>query len=443
MKILDILNSPWAIIPEKLQEIQNIYVTHLRGEKIDIKGLEAKLGRPLQNEPQGYDLINGNAIIPIQGVIAKKMNLMTQISRGASTEFIARDLKTALQDPAVDKIILYIDSPGGTIDGTAELANLIYESRGIKPIIAYTDGQLASAAYWIGSAAEKIYISGDTTTIGSIGVVTAHIDVSKFEEKLGIKTTEIYAGKYKRIASQYAPLTDIGRATIQEEVDYFYSVFVGDVAKFKNISIEQALQMSDGKLFIGHQAIKIGLVDGVSTLDLLKNNTIGVMAEGSHRAGSKKLKAEDAQRPEEEIMTKEELKDKQPEIYQAVLDEGQALGLDSMEDAVESAKIEGAKAELARIKSVKEQLMAGHETLIETLMFDGVTTEEQAAMKILAAEKAMRQAKLEAFQKENIPKIPVVDSGDAVASTIKRKDFEALSQNQRAAFIKGGGKLID
>src|SRR4030067_2682761 len=98
MKMLDILNSPWAIIPEKLQEIKNIYVTHVRGEKIDIKGLEAKLGRPLQNEPQGYDLINGNAIIPIQGVIAKKMNLMTQISAGASTELIARDIKTALND---------------------------------------------------------------------------------------------------------------------------------------------------------------------------------------------------------------------------------------------------------------------------------------------------------------------------------------------------------
>jgi ClpP class serine protease len=67
---------------------------------------------------------------------------------------------------------------------------------------------MASAAYWIGSAAEKVYISSDTTQVGSIGVVASHIDVSKAEEMQGYKTTEIVAGKYKRIASRYSPLTE-------------------------------------------------------------------------------------------------------------------------------------------------------------------------------------------------------------------------------------------
>ena len=75
MRVIDVLNSPWAIVPDKLQEIQAIYATHLRGEKIDIKGIEAKLGQPLQNKEQGYEVIDGVAVIPVDGVVSKRMNL--------------------------------------------------------------------------------------------------------------------------------------------------------------------------------------------------------------------------------------------------------------------------------------------------------------------------------------------------------------------------------
>jgi len=266
MKLLDILCSPWAIMPNRLTEIQEIYFTHLRGEKINIKEVEARIGKPLENEDQGYEIENGVAVIPVQGVIAKRMNMFSRISGGASTELIARDLKSALEDPKVKSILLYIDSPGGSVDGTQELANMIFEARDQKQIVAYTDGLMASAAYWIGSAAQKIYISGDTVQVGSIGVVAQHVDISKAEERVGVKTTEIVAGKYKRIASRYAPLTEDGQKTLQEAVDYIYSVFVNDVAKFKGISEEKALSMADGKVFIGKQAIEVGLVDGVQSL---------------------------------------------------------------------------------------------------------------------------------------------------------------------------------
>lgn len=266
MKILDVLTSPWAIMPAKLQEIQNIYATHLRGEKIDIAGLEARIGQPLQNKEQGYQVMNGVAVIPIDGVIAKKMNLFTKISGGASTQLIERDLINAMSDPAVESILFHIDSPGGTVDGTAELASSIYGARGKKPIAVLADGMMASAAYWIGSAADKIYITGDTTHVGSIGVVATHTDISKAEEKAGYITTEIFAGKYKRIDSSYKPLSDEGRQYIQSHVDYLYSVFVGDVAKHRGVSVETVLQnMADGRLFTGRQAIDAGLVDGVAT----------------------------------------------------------------------------------------------------------------------------------------------------------------------------------
>ncbi len=185
MKLLDILTSPWAIVPEKLFEIQSIYATHLRGDKIDLSGLESKLGKPLNNEQKSYELDRGVAIIAIDGVIAKKMNMFTRISGGVSTQILQKDFSAAMADPEVKAILLDVDSPGGTVDGTEDLARTIYEARqlGEKPIVAFTDGLMASAAYWIASSADRIYISGETPWVGSIGVVTSHIDYSKYEEK--------------------------------------------------------------------------------------------------------------------------------------------------------------------------------------------------------------------------------------------------------------------
>jgi len=270
MKIIDLLTSPWAIIPSKLIEIVEIYNTHLKGEKIDLKIVEAQMGKPLNREEQGYEVVDGVAVIPIDGVISKKMNLFTKISGGASTQLIGRDFQQTLNDPTVKAIVLNIDSPGGSVDGTFELANMIYESRGKIPILAYTDGVMASAAYAIGSAADKIYISGDTTQVGSIGVIAIHRDISKAEEKAGIKTTHIVAGKYKAVGSPYAPLSEDDRVIIQKDIDYLYSVFVQNVSRNRDVSTDQVLSdMAEGQIFIGKQAIEAGLVDGVSTLESL------------------------------------------------------------------------------------------------------------------------------------------------------------------------------
>lgn len=270
MKILDVLNSPWAIIPDRLNEIQEIYFTHLRGEKIDIKLIEAQTGKKMQNEEQGYEVYGNVAVIPIEGMLAKRMNLFSRISGGSSTQLIERDFKQALGDPEVKSIIFSIDSPGGTVDGTQELAGLIHASRGQKPVIAHTDGAICSAAYWIGSAADQIYISGDTTTLGSIGVVAEHVDYSRAYDQKGIKVTEITAGKYKRIASEYAPLTEEGRAVIQGILDDIYTAFVNDVARNRNTSPDDVLErMADGRIFIGKKAIDARLADGVSSLQAL------------------------------------------------------------------------------------------------------------------------------------------------------------------------------
>ena len=85
MRLIDVLTSPWAIVPEKLLEIQAIYRTHLRGEKIDLSAIEARLGKPLSNEPKPYEVVNGVAVIEMEGIVAKRMSMFTKISGGIST----------------------------------------------------------------------------------------------------------------------------------------------------------------------------------------------------------------------------------------------------------------------------------------------------------------------------------------------------------------------
>ena len=268
MNVTDVLYSPWAIVPDRLLQIQAIYAAHTRGEKADLAALEAQAGKPLQNDPQGYVVRNGAALIPLRGVIAKRMNMFSAISGGASSELMVRDVRQALDDPAVKSIVLLVDSPGGTVDGTQAAAAAIRSARARKPIAAFSDGMMASASYWFGSAAGSIYIDSGTAQVGSIGVVATHVDVSRREEMLGVKTTEIVAGKYKRIASQYGPLTEDGRVAVQEQVDYLYSLFVADVAEHRGVSVDQVLSgMADGRIFTGAQAIDAGLVDGMTTLD--------------------------------------------------------------------------------------------------------------------------------------------------------------------------------
>lgn len=437
MRLIDIVNGPWAITPDMLTEIQSIYGRHLRGEKIDLNILEASLGRPLNSEPKGYEIVDGVAVLPVDGVIGKKMNLFTRISGGVSTDLTAREFNRAMADPQVKGIVLAIDSPGGTIDGTPDLAETIFRARGKgKPITAFTDGTMASAAYWIGSAADNIYISNETNLVGSIGVVTSHTDYSKAEEKAGIKTTEIYAGRYKRIASEHEPLTKEGRDYIQAMVDSAYSVFVDAVARHRGISTEEAQAMAEGRIFRGSQAIDVGLVDGVATL-----GEVIAMLNQSSRTSNAHRPAGAAVTPVKETatMTIEQLKADHPDLVEAIVAEATA----GHAEALSAARAEGAAAELERVRSVRAQSIPGHETLIEALAMDGVSTAADAALAIVEAEKKHRGEAAAAIEADANRAVPASASEETEAKTMKRNAFNALPPFERAAVVKAGTRIVD
>jgi len=425
MKILDVLSGPWAIEPGKLLELQAIYASHVRGEQIDIAAVEARLGRPLANEQRAYDIVDGVAIIAIEGVVAKKMNMFSQISGGASSQLARQSLIDAKRDSAVHSIIQYVDSPGGTVDGTQTYSETVFESRGDKPIVTLGSGTMASAAYWFGSAASAVYIADGTTSVGSIGIVGAHKDISAAEAARGIKTTELTAGKFKRVASQYAPLSEDGRLSIQEQLDYMYSMFVGDVAKYRGVSADVVLRdMAEGRIFTGQQALDAGLVDGIMSLEALiekLNQDRGVSGRAAtpHRAGPAWTNHSQTTIPKGSSVNKDQIEAQHPALAAEL-------------------RAEGAAAERSRIQAIEAQTIAGHEALINTLKFDGKSTGGDAAMAVLAAEKASRTAHAAAAANE-APKPLALTPPAAVSQAeeekkpLSRADLDAKAKEYMAA----------
>jgi signal peptide peptidase SppA len=409
MKLADIVNGYWAITPHMLTEIQNIYAVHMRGEKIDLEKVEAALGRPLANSKQGTVVQDGVAIIEIQGAIAKKMNLFSSISGGCSTQIVENDFMQALNDTAVKGIILNIDSPGGSVDGTFELADAIFQARGKKPVIAFSDGMIASAAYAVASACDSIYISGDTNPIGSIGVVSGHRDFSGAEAQAGVKTTEITAGAYKRVSSQYEPLTADGRAEIQSKVDYLYAGFVGTVARNRGVSTEKVLtDMADGRVFLGKQSIDNGLVDGVSTLpDIIASiNNSSTKAKGAGVPPKQKEKRK---------MTKAEILEQFPEVAAEIAADAateaaagkEACGKDCASCGKKKASADSA---IALVTATMGDTVGGK---IKALVETGITAEQATALNIK------------------------IESGDVVNDEASRAEILAALKNAAPVGVQG------
>jgi len=448
MKLLDLITAPWAIAPDKLREIQAIYTTHLRGEKVDIQAIEARLGRPLANEQQDYEIKQGGiAVLTLDGVMAPKANLFMRISGGVSTHMANLQVESAIADPRVNGLVIAIDSPGGSVFGTPELGATIRELSKIKPIVTVSEATLASAAYWVGSAANAIYISGPTVQVGSIGVVASHT----YDPKAAGTTTEITAGKYKRIASNTGPLSADGLEYLQGQVDHLYSVFVDAVAANRGTTADLVLaNMADGRVFIGQQAIDRGLVDGFATVDAIVEQMAANPAKFTRRrkaifdlGGNPSPDADPAgvqtsalpaepvsltqpnQTTQRTTMDRATLEAQHPSLFAQLKNEFTAIGAAA-----------GAVAERERIQAVESATIPGHEALIATLKFDGKTTGGDAALAVNQAERKIRVAQGAAANTDAPNPVaqnpaPTVEATAAAKVTAEQQRIAALPVEER------------
>lgn len=256
-----VFDRPHAIAEGKLNDILAVI-----GNKIqfgDVPPVESRISAASGISED--DVPPTVAIIPIQGTLVNRGGWIGAQSGLTAYEGTRAALDIALADNTYDAIILDVDSFGGESSGMVDLANDIREADSIKPVYAIVNSHALSAGYGIASAARKVFATS-TSLVGSIGVIAAHRDQSKFDEKVGLKYTFVTAGKDKAMLSSHAPLSDKAEGWLQARVDETYGDFVALVSRNRGLS-EETVRGTEAGIYSAGDAAEVGLVDEVMPAD--------------------------------------------------------------------------------------------------------------------------------------------------------------------------------
>lgn len=208
--------------------------------------------------PAAYVTEDGTGVVPIVGVIGKGLSPMEKMMGAVDLNDVSATLEAMKNDPAVKRIALQISSPGGTVTGVEETANLVRDIG--KPTMAYTDSEMASAAYWIGSAADRV-VASPSSTVGSVGVYMNLIDLSKAYDMAGAKSVLIKSGIYKGVGTEGTTATPEQIANLQAGVDAIHADFKSAVTMKRKMVQADAME---GQIFSGKQAAQNGMVTGLA-----------------------------------------------------------------------------------------------------------------------------------------------------------------------------------
>jgi len=220
--------------------------------------------------PVGYQVIDNVAVISVNGETANETTIFTRYFGIPTYEDIRERLVEAFDDAPVRSVMLKMATGGGTSAGCPALGEFIgaYTSSA-KPIVSYTNSSAASAAMLYGTAATG-FLADSYASVGSIGAVARHVDLSKMYEAMGIKNTLIRSGPYKAVPNHLEKLDDKGMEVLKAGVDRWHNIFVDVLSKNLRKPREQVQsKLASGKMFPAQDALNLGLIDGISTFDNL------------------------------------------------------------------------------------------------------------------------------------------------------------------------------
>lgn len=267
-------NTPLAIHPRKAE-----VAIHAIGERFGITCFQMHdSGAVVVLQPKalkaedwqganraGYETVEGVAIIAIEGTLVQKLGTLEPYSGMTGYDGIRQNFVTALHDPKIKAIVLLIDSPGGEVAGCFDLADLIYQARGEKPIWAILEEAAYSAAYAIASAADRIIVPR-TGGAGSVGVITLHVDMSQALAAAGLKVTFLYYGEAKTDGWNELPLSPEAKARFLEDITEMGDLFVETVARNRGLSMA-AVKATEARTYQGRKSVEIGFADAVMPPD--------------------------------------------------------------------------------------------------------------------------------------------------------------------------------
>ena len=333
---------------------------------------------------------DGIAVIHIDGPLSYRSDFWTAIFGMDTYDSIAAAVDECLENRDVLGIVLDINSPGGEVNGVADIADKIFNARDSKPygIVARTGGLMCSAAYWIGSSAEKVF-SAPNGTIGSIGVLCSFYR-GKSDKDVVTIVSDLSLNKAP------TPDTEEGLSQIKKELNDLAAVFISAVARNRATEFETVLtEYGQGGVFIGQKAVDAGLADGVASIEEICENM-------------KSLKYKEAGMAEKNSAPK--------------------AGKEEMD--VEALKKQAVADYLKRAEDVKSVFagLEADESLVKAFIDDETKTVADAEHEALA----MAKKQIGAMQESHKAAIAAKD-----AEIAKAKGESGLSEEQKKAIQQG------
>lgn len=324
----------WAIAPGMAQTVIDRIGSAFNNRTVNMVGIPPKCS--------GFSVVDGIAKIDVSGVLMKSVPGWFRLFGVDATGYsdVADYVKEAANDTSVKEIHLMVNSPGGTVEGTAEAADAIYEARGSKPIKAFIEGQGASGAYLLACQADEI-VAEKNAVVGSIGVYTYMYDYSEMAAKQGIKAVVFASGKHKGVGIPGTEITDEHRQPLQAIVDGMADNFIESVSRGRGVPVSQIEEIATGQSWIAKAAKEVGLVDTV--VSSIRNETIST---GDNAMAADKVKQQEAL---EALAKAEEDKDEDEEEQKVETDDK-----DDEEQKVETDEDEDEKKAKKKAKSEED-----------------------------------------------------------------------------------------
>lgn len=274
-----LFNTPLALHPRKAEVVMAALTDRFGLTRIqsmsDWDDEDDSFSR--QARDTGYDVVEGIAIIPIQGTLVQKLGTLRPYSGMTGYDGIRACFLRALNDGEVKAICLDIDSPGGEVAGCFDLVDEIYTARGNKPVWAILSENAYSAAYALASAADKIIVPR-TGGVGSVGVIVMHVDWSQKIKSDGLQVTIITYGDRKAESNPYEPLSETARKAIQSDIDEMGRLFVSTVSRNRGIT-EKTVRDTEAACFLGADGVQLGLADRVASPDAAFRDLLQLVGE--------------------------------------------------------------------------------------------------------------------------------------------------------------------
>jgi len=256
--------DPWLLSPQIHKQLTDIVMAHAKGGDFEANQHAFAVSMGENPAKRKYAIYNSTAIIPVDGVIGRKFSSALYSSGVTSSDVLDRMIQTAAADEQIDSIMIVFDSPGGMAMGSPEVAQTIKAATEKKPVMAFADGLMCSAAYWMASQANVIYAMTSADT-GCIGCYCAVLDEHRYAEMNGLKVKMFNAGaKYKGMGYPGTELTKEQEDIIAQRVKAISDNFKAAVRSGRGPIADNVME---GQSFNSADALANGLIDGITTWD--------------------------------------------------------------------------------------------------------------------------------------------------------------------------------